>query len=1013
MREGSAAVDSSSRRDSLLLNNQGLPIRDNATASKFQWKNLLKESGNHMFDDEERGFQGNYGRKYDGLVEKVMPGKGEMISNSPTYAYDVGIAGYRERSRNMTVGSVEDPNCRGCVRNMTDFSAEDAGYYRRTRNMTGSPIRHVGYNGYARKLTSFPVEDAEYHGRSRTMLNNLSVEDAEYHGYLRTKMNNLPVEDAKYHRRSRTMMNVSPVEDAGYQTHTRSLTGVLVEDARRTYVREHPRHMDRELSMKSYEEDNCYRFRNEDSSRRLTPRSQSNGQHTSIQGISFANSEVPQREVFHYPADELGIRGSISPSNCYNSHGIVYSNSGSNARNVANEIGTCQRADYHPNMSRHVEYTHPESQRSGKVCSRDLSEDSYDKYDNEHDYYDHGDPFGNNTLDPALPRHGFVSNSRKFALQTYGCTLQEEPIIDVDDISRGGHCKMEYGVNMHPMDIYLENEIEASHETRLHEDQFCYEIDAHDVSPEDDTWTYPASEEGALTVREDAQKRLQSGENYFHDQPKKMPKKRKSIEKTNLPKLRTSTLGGRGALSYDNRHLAAEPKNELIHLNRSLSRRYDSKANTRMAKTEPRLPFGGLSKELQSRLSKPLESGVNNVKNRLNPRVFSRPYAPQSSKHFVGNDNCARSSLNVNRATSAPQPSGKARHTSVKKRLKAAPDMDVCLPDPQVSHPGLTLESQQKLDSKNSSTTKEASVLQETDADHSIFKVKPTEKDPPDNSNELKLQVDQWFSKCMLYLNASPGRLKKYKEQGKAHPLKCIICSSSKEFIQAKDVATHAFTSLKVGLRAPHLGFHRAICTLMGWDPDISSNGRWICKSLPDVEARALKEDLILWPPIVVIHNGSAGDFYNNELVKISVEQLENSLRDMGLSEGKATICHGKPGNPNIMLVKFNGTLSGLLEAQRLDKVFFEKKRGRADLQEVDAGVECIERVVQEADLQEVDAGVECTERVIQEAENKIENTLYGYLGVVEDLDKLNYELKRRCVGKSKKEILASIDTAT
>lgn len=108
----------------------------------------------------------------------------------------------------------------------------------------------------------------------------------------------------------------------------------------------------------------------------------------------------------------------------------------------------------------------------------------------------------------------------------------------------------------------------------------------------------------------------------------------------------------------------------------------------------------------------------------------------------------------------------------------------------------------------------------------------------------------------------------------------CIfLLNSSKEFIQAKDVATHAVTSLKVGLRAAHLGFHKALCVLMGWDLAFSSNGRWVCKSLPDIKAWALKEDIIVWPPVVIIHNGSARDIYSNKQVKISIEQLENILR--------------------------------------------------------------------------------------------------------------------------------------
>lgn len=117
-------------------------------------------------------------------------------------------------------------------------------------------------------------------------------------------------------------------------------------------------------------------------------------------------------------------------------------------------------------------------------------------------------------------------------------------------------------------------------------------------------------------------------------------------------------------------------------------------------------------------------------------------------------------------------------------------------------------------------------------------------------------------------------------------------------------------------------------------------------------------------------------------------------VAEMGLSEGKTTICHGKPGCPNIRLVKFNGTLTGLQEAERLDNIFSEKKHGRAE-------------------LQEVDVGVSCGEGSAQEAENKSEDTLYGYLGIVEDFDKLNYDMRRHSVAKSKRELLAHANTTT
>lgn len=64
--------------------------------------------------------------------------------------------------------------------------------------------------------------------------------------------------------------------------------------------------------------------------------------------------------------------------------------------------------------------------------------------------------------------------------------------------------------------------------------------------------------------------------------------------------------------------------------------------------------------------------------------------------------------------------------------------------------------------------------------------------------------------------------------------------------------------SKKVGLKAKHLGLHNAICVLMGWNSDAPPEGKlWAPVAVPAPTALAQKEDLILWPPVVVIHNCS------------------------------------------------------------------------------------------------------------------------------------------------------------
>ncbi|XP_021722107.1 uncharacterized protein LOC110689644 [Chenopodium quinoa] len=788
------------------FNDQDIPIRDGDTASKFQWKNLMRESGNSMVDGMERGYLDS-GHANNGREMIIV--EGEVIRNLPTNEYNARNAEYRGRTRNVARVLVEDLEYHGSIRNVvTELPNEGAEYHRQNRNVTGFRIEDADYNGHTRNLTGLQIENADYNGNNRNMISS-------------RKETGLSVEDAEYHRCTRSVMTSHPAEDGG-----------------RFLARNYSQRMDREFSLvKSYGEGNYNRFQGEDSSCSLTPRSQSSGQHTPSQGIIFSNLEVPRQVVFHHPADGLGTSGNNPSSSCYDSHGILYSKAGTNALSISNNDGVYLRAGHNSNTGRHAECMHSESQSSGKSYRRALSEDAYDKYENVQDYNNYGETFGNDTLNPALPRH---KDDRRHSSDH---TLQEAPITDVNGFRMTAH-EIEYGgVELKPTNSYREHQTRANYETTPHEEEYPYEIDAYGVSYEDQTRNYSTLEEGTLIVDEDPEQILRSREIDLHDQSKKISKRKRGlVGKMSGPKHRTSTLGGRGALSYDNRLLTAELDNELGHSNRSSGHYFHSNETARKPKSESKQPFGGLSKKLQSRLSKPGETDSNDIKNRLKyPHFIPRCYGPKASKFLKGNvKSTVKPSLNVNHIDS--QPHGKEKCNSTRKRLKRPSFMDVSPSDSQVSHSRLDLESQQKLAAKNSGSTKEAGPPQEADPDHSILKVKPMEKDPPEDSEELKRQVDHWCLKCMLYLNTNLGRQKKFKEQGKAGTLKCVICSSSKEFIQTKDVAAHAFTSVKVGFRAAHLGFHRALCILMGWDPTVASNGRWVCQSLPDAEAWALKE---------------------------------------------------------------------------------------------------------------------------------------------------------------------------
>nr|BAF37796.1 hypothetical protein [Ipomoea trifida] len=262
--------------------------------------------------------------------------------------------------------------------------------------------------------------------------------------------------------------------------------------------------------------------------------------------------------------------------------------------------------------------------------------------------------------------------------------------------------------------------------------------------------------------------------------------------------------------------------------------------------------------------------------------------------------------------------------------------------------------------------------------------------EPVENLEDFKQLVDNAFFKFAKHLNETPARRTKYRNQGTSSCLKCIICGrDSEEFGDVESLVMHALTSSKAGVRSQHFGFHKALCLLMGWKSAEAPNSAWVHKVLPEDETLALKEDLIIWPPVVVIHNITITNTNPDERVVVSVEELETKLRDMGFG-GK--VCRGKPGNLSVLVVKFAATLSGLQEAERLGNLYAETKHGRAEFEQVSTG--------------------SCVSNEQVPLADKTEEILYGYLGIVEDLDKLDFESKRRSKLKSKKEI-QSISVAT
>ncbi|CAL1403993.1 unnamed protein product [Linum trigynum] len=119
------------------------------------------------------------------------------------------------------------------------------------------------------------------------------------------------------------------------------------------------------------------------------------------------------------------------------------------------------------------------------------------------------------------------------------------------------------------------------------------------------------------------------------------------------------------------------------------------------------------------------------------------------------------------------------------------------------------------------------------------------------------------------------------------------------------------------------------------------------------------------------------------------------------------------------MVVSFAGTFSGLQEAEKLHRLYAENGHGRSGLQGVSRDSGSREGDSRDGGIREGDSREgNSTDGDIREGEDAVlgtladavEAVLYGYLGIACDLDKLDFDMKKRCVVKSKKEIDAIAD---
>ncbi|KAH9618779.1 hypothetical protein KSS87_008066 [Heliosperma pusillum] len=251
---------------------------------------------------------------------------------------------------------------------------------------------------------------------------------------------------------------------------------------------------------------------------------------------------------------------------------------------------------------------------------------------------------------------------------------------------------------------------------------------------------------------------------------------------------------------------------------------------------------------------------------------------------------------------------------------------------------------------------------------------------------------------------------------------------SSKHFPDVHSLVMHAHKPDNADSQVDHLGLHRALCALMGWNCMRAPDNSRMYQFLPAEDAAAFQDDLIVWPPTVIIHNTNTGKAKDGRMEGLGNKAMDSKLREeghkaafiptppsaralealgtihpllltanilyLGFSGGKSKSLYNREGHLGITLIKFGGDQLGLKEAVRLSDHFEKDRHGRRDwthVQSTGAG----QNDENNPNFVMVDKRIGERTRI-----------LYGYLLTAADLDKVDPDTRKKAVIESKLEKL-------
>ncbi|XP_042482560.1 uncharacterized protein LOC122062959 [Macadamia integrifolia] len=136
------------------------------------------------------------------------------------------------------------------------------------------------------------------------------------------------------------------------------------------------------------------------------------------------------------------------------------------------------------------------------------------------------------------------------------------------------------------------------------------------------------------------------------------------------------------------------------------------------------------------------------------------------------------------------------------------------------------------------------------------------------------------FLRYAKLINENASQRKNYLEGGKHGPLQCLACGrASRDFPDMHGLIVHALNPQNSDLHVDHLGLHKALCVLMGWNYAKPPENSKAYQSLSADEAAANKDDLIMWPPVVIIHNTNSGRGKDGRMEGMGNKAMEYKLR--------------------------------------------------------------------------------------------------------------------------------------